>query len=118
MESMLETLFYLIAGHALGDFGLQTDWMARHKCRGASCEGESSSRPEFIWLHVLTAHCMIHAALVALVTGSILLGVLELIAHWIIDYHKCKNTFGFNTDQCLHLGCKLIWVLMLSMGIS
>lgn len=114
---MIETLFWLLLAHAVGDFGLQSDWMARHKSRRGGRVMARSRKPELIWIHVLSAHCMIHAGAVALATGSILLGILEFIAHWIIDFCKGEEYFGFHTDQMLHLGCKLLWWGLLVAGI-
>ncbi|MGJ8669651.1 MAG: DUF3307 domain-containing protein [Oceanococcus sp.] len=113
---MLETLFWLLVGHAVGDFGLQSDWMAKHKNRHVQEASALSSKPGLIWIEVLAAHSLIHAGAVALATGSILLGVLEFIAHWIIDYGKCEDWFGFHTDQGLHILSKFIWLGILALG--
>ena len=113
---MLETLFWLLAGHAVGDFGLQSDWMVKHKNRHVKLASAFSSRPEWVWIEVLSAHSLIHAGAVALATGSVLLGVLEFIAHWIIDFGKGENWFGFHTDQGLHILSKFVWLAFLALG--
>lgn len=113
---MLETLFWLLVGHAVADFGLQSDWIAQHKNPSFRTKVERSSRPELIWIEVSAAHSMMHAGAVALATGSMVLGLLEFVAHWIIDFCKCENYFGFHTDQLLHLGCKLAWLMLLASG--
>ncbi len=113
---MLEPLFWLLVGHAVGDFGLQSDWMARYKNRHMQGQSVFSAKPELIWLEVLSAHCLIHAGAVALATGSVLLGLLEFVAHWLIDFCKCEDYFGFHTDQCLHIACKILWFVMLTQG--
>lgn len=106
----MELLFLLLAGHAMGDFGLQTDWIAVFKSRHATPpDGTASKRPDLIWIHVLNAHCLIHGGLVALITGHWWLGLAEFIAHWIIDFGKGEKWFGFHTDQFLHIACKLLW---------
>lgn len=114
---MLEVLFWLLVAHAVGDFALQSDWMARHKSRHTRETSVLSDRPEWIWVHVLSAHAMIHGGAVALATGSIVLGLLEFVAHWIIDFCKGEKIFGFHTDQALHLSCKLAWWLLLLAGV-
>lgn len=114
--TMFEILFGLFVGHAMGDFGLQSDWMARHKNRHVKENNVRSARRELIWVQVMSSHCLIHAGAVALVTGSVVLGVFEFIAHWIIDFCKCEDWFGFHTDQILHMLCKVIWVLLLASG--
>lgn len=114
---MLETLFWLLVGHALGDFGLQSDWMAKNKNRHAQqLPNDFSRRPQLIWLEVLSAHSLIHAGAVALATGSLLLGFLEFCAHWMIDFGKGENWFGFHTDQALHILSKFVWLGLLALG--
>lgn len=113
---MLETLFWLMVGHAVADFGLQTNWMAVHKSRHVRDTSAFSSRPELVWIEVLSAHSLIHAGAVTLATGSILLGLLEFVAHWLIDYAKCEDKFGFHTDQALHILSKFLWLGLLALG--
>ena len=110
---MLEIAFWLLVGHALGDFALQSDWMAIYKSHHNKNVQVLSKQPGIIWLHVLSSHCLIHAGAVALATGSVVLGVLEFIAHFIIDFCKSEGLFGFHTDQILHLLCKGLWLVLL-----
>jgi hypothetical protein len=100
-------LLLLLAGHALCDFPLQQEYLALGK-------DHTTSPPPFPGMHwawFLTWHAFIHGAVVALITGSALLGVCETIAHWIIDYAKCEGVIDFNVDQILHIGCKLVWFI-------
>ncbi len=92
----------LIGGHALADFGQQTQYMATAKSR----HGDDAN-PH--WLPVLFAHAAIHGALVGLITGYACLGFAEIAAHFVIDDRKCAKRFGYTTDQLLHYGCKLLW---------
>ena len=108
-----ELIFWLFIGHAMGDFALQTDWMARFKNRHLVLPDSDNQPTRFVWLHVLTSHCLIHAGAVMLVTGSYTLGLAEFIAHWFIDFFKCEGKYGFHIDQFLHMGCKLIWVALM-----
>lgn len=55
----------LIFTHYLGDFGLQSDWMAKNK---APSSGEW-------WVHVMVAHCGIQALTVLLVTHNVYLSL-------------------------------------------
>lgn len=112
----MDTLFWLLVGHAVGDFAMQSDWMVMHKSRHVLVPSARSKQPELIWLHVLTAHSLIHGGIVALATGSVVLGLLETAAHWLIDFAKCEEWFGFHTDQGLHLSCKLIWFMLFIQG--
>lgn len=100
-------LFLLLAGHALCDYPLQGDFLAqgknRHTTLGAMERGT-------MWLHLLTAHALIHGGMVALVTGRADLGAAETVIHWLTDWAKCEGRIGFHTDQAIHVLCKLIWV--------
>lgn len=119
LTAFLVLLFGLMVGHALGDFALQNNWMATYKCRHQKPDVKSK-RPDLIWLHVLSAHCALHAGftglVVLLVTRSmglaLILGLAEFVAHWAIDFAKSENKFGFHTDQLLHYSCKLIWAII------
>lgn len=102
----IHLLWWLVVGHALADFVLQSGEMARGKSRyyvGAPEEPR--------WYYWLSAHALIHGGVVGIVTGSAGLGVCESIAHWLIDFGKCEKLYGFDGDQLLHLGCKIIWII-------
>lgn len=98
-------LFALIAGHALADYPLQGDFLAKGKNRAAPIPGMP-------WWQLLGAHAVIHGGMVAAITGSLWLGLAEMAAHALIDDAKCTGKIGFNTDQALHLVCKLLWVII------
>lgn len=100
----LLTLFALLVfGHALGDYPLQGDFLAKAKNRFAPLPG-------IPWFQAMAAHCTIHGGIVGVVTGSLWLGLAEALAHAMIDDLKCRGKITFNQDQSVHLGCKLIWV--------
>lgn len=105
IEAAPALLFWLVVGHALADYPLQGDFLARAKNRSASIPG-------FPWWQALTAHAVIHGGVVAYITGFIWLGVAEIVAHWIIDDLKCRGKIGLNTDQALHIICKALWALV------
>lgn len=114
---MMEMLLLLLAGHALCDYPLQGDFLARGKSRRAPLAFVGVP-----WWQCLTAHSAIHAGMVALVTGSWMLGIFEWIAHWLIDHAKCEFLFGegeraFNIDQALHVTCKVLWVILAGWGL-
>lgn len=99
-------LFYLLCAHALCDYPLQGNYMAMAKNRHTE-----SARG--IWPWVLTSHALIHGGAVALITGSVWLGIAETVAHWLIDFGKCEKWYDFNTDQWLHVACKLVWYALM-----
>lgn len=109
---MIATIFYLILGHFVADYALQSDWMAKHKNHNRPVDPASippGQTPQLVWPWVLTAHAATHAAAVAVVTGSFWLALAELVVHWVIDYGKCSNWYGIHQDQGLHIIFKVLW---------
>lgn len=98
--------FALAVAHALADFPLQGAYLARQKIR-TTADGTSE------WIVALSAHALIHAGGVWLISGSKLLGAIEFIAHGRIDLAKGKGKFGLLTDQALHLACKAAYAVAL-----
>jgi hypothetical protein len=94
----------LLVGHALADYPWQGDFLAKAKCR--------SGIPGVPWRWALSWHCVIHAGMVGFLTTRADLAIAEFVVHWGIDYSKCRGWIGFNTDQVLHILCKLIWVFV------
>jgi Protein of unknown function (DUF3307) len=107
-HSAIHLLWWLIVGHALADFVLQSGDMARGKSR--HYVGAPNEPPWYYWL---SAHALIHGGVVGIVTGTAGLGVSEFVAHWLIDFGKCEKLYGFNTDQLFHLVCKITWLVIL-----
>lgn len=106
----LLTLFILLLFvHSLADYPLQSDFLAKAKRRNG-VKG-------IPWQWALFFHSYIHAAGVVLVTGSMLAGAVELVAHAAIDYCKCAGRFGFSVDQTLHIVTKVAIVGLLAKGI-
>lgn len=109
-QTLFIVFFWMLVGHALGDFALQSDWMVQNK-NPRKNKRKTADRGDLIWVHVLGAHAFIHGGAVALATGSVVLGAAETVAHWCIDYGKCNQYYGFHVDQFLHLGCKVLWAV-------
>ncbi len=106
-----QALFALCIGHALCDFPLQGEFIALCKNRRHLVLLKDPERPPSLWLSCMAAHCLIHAGMVWLITGSALLGLVELIAHWVLDTLKCEGKTNFNLDQSLHVACKTLYVI-------
>ena len=85
---MTERLFTLVLCHLLGDYVLQTDFLAKTK-------GEN-------WYH-LVAHCLLYCVPFYIVFGFVWqLGVLFLV-HLIVDPLKARwKKINYVTDQVLH----------------
>lgn len=101
----------LIVAHAVADYPLQGDFLAKAKNRFAPLPGTP-------WYQALGAHAIMHGGAVWLVTGIWWLGLLETIAHASIDDRKCAGRLSFNQDQTLHTICKLLWVFLAALGAS
>lgn len=102
---MIELFLLLVAAHALADYPLQGDFLAKAK-------NVSAPLPGVPWYQALGAHAAIHAGSVGVLTGSVWLGLAEFVAHCAIDHAKCRGRIGFNTDQGAHVACKLLWAAL------
>lgn len=103
-------LLHLLALHALCDYPLQGDFMARAK-------NPRTAIPGVPWVPVLLSHALIHAGAVSLV-APLWCAAFEFFAHFLIDYTKCAGLLGdgkseasraFVADQILHVLCKLLY---------
>jgi len=110
--AMFELFFKFLIGHAVADFALQTDAIAKGKNRNRKGEAPPGQKYVPCWPFFLSAHALVHGGAVAIASGSMLLGLFETIAHWAIDFGKCENWYGVYVDQALHLLCKIGWVLI------
>ncbi len=108
---MADALALLIVGHAIADYPLQGDFLAKAKNRFAPIPGVP-------WYQALGAHSIIHGGFVLAITGSLTLGIAETAVHFLIDDAKCAGRISYNTDQFLHVACKVTWALVLYAGIS
>ena len=99
-------LILLVFGHFLADFPLQNNRMAVEKCPGNDAVLD--------WRWWLTAHTATHGLVVAVLTGVPVLGLAEMISHAAIDYGKCRFRYSLAADQLMHVGCKVVWVLVLT----
>ena len=88
----------LLAGHWVADYPLQGDFLAAAKQKGP------------LRVYHLVAHAGIQGATVALVTGSLWLGLAEWVLHTIIDELKVRGWTTFAQDQFLHIVCKAAWL--------
>jgi hypothetical protein len=104
-------LFWLFVGHALCDYPLQGKFLAKGKNHKNPISGFST-------LLILFNHAIIHAGMVAIITRSFFLAMLELVLHMFIDFLKCDERVGFKTDQALHYGCKVLYVVLMYFSIA
>lgn len=114
----MTTFFYLIASHFICDYPLQSDFIAVGK------NPDKSPHNGVPWQWIMLAHAFTHGCGVALATGNVWLGMAETVAHYVIDFGKCDDSFGTgasaaNIDQWLHIGCKVLWyAIFVFLGLS
>ena len=104
----IELFAALVVGHAVADYPLQGAFLSKAKNRAAPIPGVP-------WYQALGAHAVMHGGAVWLLTGMWWLGALEAVAHAWIDDRKCTGRLTFNQDQALHLLCKFVWVLAVTL---
>ena len=108
-------LFWLIAGHAIMDFWAQSDSVAkmknRHNDPAKFCP--PGQKPQAMWFYALSAHAVMHGAMVMVVTQSLTFGLGETVLHWLIDFGKCENWYGIHFDQFLHIWLKIMYWLII-----
>ena len=111
----MDPIMYLLLGHFVGDFALQSDYMAQKK----------TNSKKTLTLHVLVYVLVIAAVLLlhSLATGTdrffswTVLGLLVLVyvVHWLQDYLKGhvlpRTKQMYYLDQILHLS--LLYVIRL-----
>ena len=106
----LQIFFALLIAHALFDYPLQGDFLSRNKNRHYKDE---NNNVKGLWIHCLTSHSILHAGSIWLITGSFIIGIMEFVLHWIIDFLKCEGITNFHTDQFLHVLCRILYVIIL-----
>jgi hypothetical protein len=103
------------------DIILQSDYVATNKNRNAIPKGYNPDLHgirQTIWVYVLGGHAFSHGIAVYFVTNSFLFFCIETVSHAVIDFFKCEKKYGIHTDQFLHFSFKVLYVYLLSIGIS
>lgn len=103
-DNFVAVFFMLMVMHFICDYPLQGDFLSHAKKYGP------------IRLYHLLAHSTIQAGGVFLVTGSLVLGTAELIAHFIIDELKNRDIINYKQDQLMHIFCKVWWISYIVYG--
>jgi hypothetical protein len=107
---VIRLLFALFTAHALFDFPLQGEFLSKGK-------NHTNPLPGVPWYQCLFAHSLIQAGAVAMITGSPVLALAELIVHAITDYAKSEKWISFNVDQAIHYASKVLWAVLLWMAV-
>lgn len=109
MVVLLKNLFLLLCGHAVADYALQDATMITKKNpRRVKPRGwiPDSHGP---WWWTMLAHSLINGLAVYLACGSIICAIAETIIHFTSDTLKCAGHLSTNSDQIIHIICKLVW---------
>lgn len=109
--NLLTLLFLLVVAHFLADYPLQGPFLSEAKNRNTAVG-------KVFWPHALAAHSFIHGGFVFLLTSSIWLAFAEIVIHSAIDWLKCENRITLNMDQAIHIGCKVLWAILIVMEIA
>jgi hypothetical protein len=108
-NDIINIAWMLLGCHIFGDWVFQSHVMATEKSR----HSESTLQKFVPWYWWLTGHGFVHGFLVSMVTQSISLGLMEFVAHTVIDFGKTEGKYGMVVDQSLHLACKVVWVYLM-----
>ena len=94
---MIKTIYNLIICHFIGDYILQTDFLARTK--GIN------------WWHMI-AHCFLYSVPFTVVFGLDWRLLVVILSHIIIDPLKARwQKIGYATDQLLHLVVLTVYLI-------
>ncbi|HRP74567.1 MAG TPA: DUF3307 domain-containing protein [Rhodocyclaceae bacterium] len=108
MTEFLSALVLLLFAHALADYPLQGDFLAKAK-------NGYTPVPGVPWWQAMAAHSMIHAGFVFLVTQLLVLAVIEFVLHFAIDHAKCRGHITYNQDQAAHVACKVGYAVLVAL---
>lgn len=92
----MNNILWLVLGHYLLDYPLQTDYMANNKCKE---------------LYIMFVHSVIYGlgiSFILNVVGEFIIydAIILVMSHMMIDSIKCRlknNNMGLYIDQSLHL---------------
>ena len=112
LPAAIPVFLALLITHALCAHPPQGQFLALHKNR--RYRPQNTDLPaNTLWVYCLSAHSLIHAGGVWLVTGSYILAIVELVLHWLIDFLKEEKIINLHVDQLLHMICKISYILAL-----
>ena len=108
MSHILIIFFTLMVLHALGDFALQSEAMAKGKNRHIKTTPPPGQKYKPCWYWWLSAHALIEGGLIYLIFGNVVIGLVEVIVHFSLDFIKCDNVTTPNQDQAFHILFRVI----------
>ena len=102
---MIEDLALLILGHYIGDYALQSEWVATNKT---------------VSMYVLFAHSAIYTFVIVAICSafgyfSVYLATYIFVGHFLMDGWKNHNSqypWALPIDQTIHIGqLFIIWII-------
>ena len=110
---MLKKLFLLSVAHAVGDMALRTFYIDAFKSPLSVGFGANGQEIPFLWVYVLLAHALINGGCYYYTSGLLLVGLLETVSHFTIDYVSGVGYMPLIADQICHalilFACALYW---------
>lgn len=100
MEPILLLFMQLLLLHWLMDYPLQGDFLSKAKEHGP------------LRRYHLFAHAGMHGCAVAWLLSNPFIGLAEWFIHTITDELKVRKLISFQTDQLIHIMCKITWVII------
>lgn len=95
---MIENIVKIIMCHMIGDYVLQTDYMAREKANSP---------------YVMIVHCVCYCVPFAVCFGIDARLSFLFFTHFWIDYLKAKlKAISLSADQLLHYFVAILYILM------
>lgn len=107
----IKYLFLLLCGHAVADYALQADKMIMLKNPEYSDPLNAVRKHYGPWWWTMLAHSLINGLAVYLITGSLSSAISETAIHFAADFAKCIGFINTNTDQIIHITCKVLWAV-------
>lgn len=114
MKMFFETFILLMFAHAIADFALQSDSMAKGKNRHAfdPSKAPPGQKPVNCWFWWMLAHALVNGGFFYFVTSNLMIGIVETIVHFIVDFLKCENKTNPHQDQGIHLAFIVVYSII------
>lgn len=112
--NFIEILFMMLFLHALGDFALQSESMAKGKNKHLKPEYiPEGQKYKITWFYWLSAHAFIQGGLIFIFFPVVWIAITEVIFHFVLDFLKCENITNPHIDQISHILLRIIYSVCL-----
>lgn len=93
---LIEKIYWMITCHFVGDYFLQTDYMARNKAFD---------------LYIMFTHCICYCLPFVLRFGLTWRILCIFLVHIVMDSLKCRKVITLATDQAAHLAATALFLI-------